>query len=92
MCRLSHAVVPSGLGKCELDVAVKLLCRCINIYSQLAFEIKEITLSNVEVGLIKSVEDLKNKKLRFPGKEGILPPDCNIEVLLEFQVCLPDLP
>lgn len=27
------------------------------------------------VGLVKSVEGLKNKKLRFPGEEGILPQD-----------------
>lgn len=38
--------------------------------------------------LIRASEDNKNKTLRFPREEGILPKDFNIEILPEFPACL----
>lgn len=38
------------------------------------------------VGLIRSVEYLTSKKLRFPREEEILPHGCKIEILL-FSAC-----
>lgn len=38
------------LGKHQLDVTVKVFRRFNNIYSQLAFYVKESTCDNVEVG------------------------------------------
>lgn len=67
-----------------------------NIYNDkqkrcdLKLTLKEIILHNVG-GLIQTVEGFKNKRLRFPGEEGILPSDCNIDILLEFSARWPTL-
>ena len=37
---------------------------------------KQITLYNVWMGFIQSVEEIKRERLRFPEEEGILCPDC----------------
>lgn len=78
VCSLGQAAVPSCLGKHELDGAMKTVCRYSQHLQSVYFVNKGGYFSNVEVGLTKSVEGLKKEKLRFSGKEEILPQDYSI--------------
>ena len=57
----------------------------INIFNQLTLS-KEITLPNVDQSHSISCRP-KEKRLRLPKEEGILPQVCNIEILRKFPAC-----
>ena len=59
LCQFGQAVVPSCLGKHELDGAMKTVCRYNQHLQSVYFVSKGGYFSNVEVGLTESGEGLK---------------------------------
>lgn len=58
----------------------------INIYNQSSLSKGDCPQSPWGVSLFSQVKDII-AELRTPGKEGILPQDCNIEILPDFPGC-----